>query len=85
MLKSSHSYCRSATALLLIATSLAGCSQPLKPSPPPVVIQCPPPVVSQELLAPPQHQAIDRLLQTLGMPSVSVVTPSRDLPDSKPN
>jgi len=85
MLKSSLSSWQSAITLLLIGTSLAGCSQPLKPSPPPVVIQCQPPAISQELLIPPQHQAIDRLLKTLGMEPVSVVMPSKDSPDSNQN
>ena len=85
MLKSSLSSWQSAITLLLIGTSLAGCSQPLKPSPPSQVIQCPPPLLDQQFLIPPQHQAIDRLLKTLGMPPVNVVTPSSVLPDSKPN
>ena len=85
MEKSSHSSWRSAIPLLLIGTSLAGCSQPLKPSPSPVVIQCQPPLISPELLTPPPHQAIDRLLKTLGMPPVKLVPVSSDTAPSKPN
>ena len=71
--------------LSLTAIVLAACSQPLKPSPPPEVVQCPPPLVDSGLMTPPEHQAIDRLLATLNLPPVSVVPPSDASPPSKPS
>jgi len=83
--KSSHSFRMSATLLSLTGILLVGCSQPRKPDPPPQVVQCPPPLVDVGLMTPPDHQAIDRLLKTLGMPPVSVVALSSDSPHSKPS
>jgi len=85
MARSYPSFRTSATLLSLIAILLVGCSQPRKPEPPPQVVQCPPPLVDAGLMIPPDHQAIDRLLKTLGMPPVSVVALSSDSPHSKPS
>lgn len=75
--------------LLLAAmlSSLAACSlQPPRPPPPaPVVIKTAPPTISPQLLVPPEHQAIDRLLKTLGLPPVNVAMPSSASPPSNPN
>lgn len=72
--------------LSLIGTLLAACS-PLLPKvdPPPVVIQGQKPKVDSDLMIPPQHQAIDRLLISLGLPPVNVVMLSSDSAHSKQN
>lgn len=85
MARSSLSSRTSVILLLLIATSLAACSQPLKPSPPPAVIPCPPPAISPELLQMPPHQAIDRLLETLQMPPLSLDSASSNTGRSSTN
>lgn len=82
MKPSSLSSPRSAIALLWIATLLVGCSQPLKPNP--VVIQCPPPLVDSQLLIPPEHRAIDHLLETLQLPPLNLVNASSNSQPSKP-
>jgi hypothetical protein len=72
--------------LSLIATLLGACSTlPPKVDPPPVVIQGQKPKVDSDLMTPPQHQAIDHLLKTLGLPPVNVVTPFNASAPSKPN
>jgi hypothetical protein len=72
--------------LSLIGTLLAACSPlPPKVDPLPVVIQGQKPKVDSDLMIPPQHQAIDHLLKTLGLPPVNVVTPSSVSAPSKPN
>ena len=69
---------------LAMLCSLAGCS-PQRPDPPPVVVPCPPPRISPELLVPPEHQAMDRLLKSLGMEPVNVGATPNASPPSKPN
>ncbi len=62
--------------LLPIAISLAACSPPRRPDPPPVVIQGQKPKVDAPLMQPPKVGAINQLLNSLGLPLVSAGTPS---------
>jgi len=62
---------------------LAGCSvQPVQPpAPAPVVLPCPPPRISPELLEPAQTQAMDQLWNLLQGPSGSAAaTPGASTP-----
>jgi hypothetical protein len=86
MHKSFPSYKVGLIPLSLIGTLLVGCSTlPPKVDPSPVVIQGQKPKVDSDLMTPPQHQAIDHLLKTLGLPPVNVVTPFNASAPSKPN
>lgn len=85
MERSSSNFRLSAILLLAIGTLLDGCSQPRKPDPPPQVIPCPPPLISPELLQLPPHQAIDRLLQRLGMPPLRLDSASSSMERSSTN
>lgn len=67
----------------LILSLLGACSHlpPKSPEPDPVALTCRKPEVRANLMIPPTHQAIDRLLISLGMSPVqlpSVATPSSD-------
>lgn len=73
-----------------IGTLLAACSpQPLRPCPPPQVIQAPRPLISPELLILPSHREIDRLLESLQLPPLKLDSASSNithsLPSSSPN
>ena len=76
-------------ALSLTGTLLAGCSQPpVRPCPPPVVVPPAKPRVSPELMVPPEHSQVDRLLLSLGcspVPLGSAPTPSSGYQLCKPN
>lgn len=69
--------------LLLLSSlpfSLSACSSvPRAPGPPPQVLKCQPPAISQKLLKPPEVGAINRLLSSLGMSPIQLLnakTPS---------
>ena len=75
---------RSAMLHCVMLASCAGCS-PVRPEPPPIVVPCPRPVISRELLVPPEHQAMDALANFLGMSPGSAGGTPIALPPSKPN
>ena len=73
---------RNAITLCWTLSLAAGCSA--QPVLPPQVVPCPPPRISPELLVPPETQAINRLLRSLGMPEVSVGETQTGFGDSRP-
>ena len=75
MLKRSLLSLPSVMLLSSLLSLLGACSHlPSRPGPAPVVLKCQPPEISPELMTPPQVQAINRLLTSLGMSPIRLLS-----------